>query len=66
MTLLSPGELEEVKQYVLKELPRVLRQDPLFVASIEEMIREHFPGQAEFDHLLAELAAFRSEVTRRL
>ncbi len=51
--MLSVQELDEVKQYVLRELPRVLEQDPHFVKFIEGILIEKFPPREEFSQLLA-------------
>jgi hypothetical protein len=58
---MTPQELEEVKQFVLRELPRVLEQDPQFVVFIEGIVSEKFPRRDEFARLLDELAASRWE-----
>ncbi len=58
---MTPQELEEVKQFVLRELPRVLEQDPQFVVFIEGIVNEKFPRRDEFARLLDELAASRWE-----
>ncbi|MCS7221732.1 MAG: hypothetical protein N0A15_10625 [Anaerolineae bacterium] len=59
--MLSEQELDEIKRYVLRELPRVLEQDPQFVLFIEGIISEKFPRRDEFARLLEEFTSFRQE-----
>jgi hypothetical protein len=63
--MLSAQELEDVKQYVLRELPRVLEQDPQFVVFIEGILSEKFPRRDEFARLLDEFTSFRQETRER-
>ncbi len=59
--MLTVQELDEIKRYVLRELPRVLEQDPQFVLLIEGIISDKFPRRDEFARLLDEFTAFRQE-----
>jgi hypothetical protein len=59
--LLTPQELDDVKDYVLDKLPRVLEQDPRFVLFIEGIVNEKFPRRDEFARLLDEFTSFRKE-----
>jgi hypothetical protein len=59
--MLTVEELDEIKRYVLRELPRVLEQDPQFVVFIEGIVSEKFPRRDEFARLLDELTALRLE-----
>lgn len=59
--MLSTQELDEIKRYVLRELPNILEQDPQFVLFIEGIINEKFPRHDEFTRLLDELTALRLE-----
>jgi len=59
--MLTIQELDEVKHYVLRELPHALEQDPQFVLFIEGIISEKFPRRDEFARLLDELTATRQE-----
>ena len=60
--MLTVQELDEIKHYVLRELPHVLEQDPQFVVFIEGIISEKFPRRDEFARLLDELTATRHEM----
>ena len=53
----TPEELESIKEYVLKELPRVLEEDPQFALMIEGILSEKFPRRDEFTRLLDNLTA---------
>ncbi len=59
--LLSSEELNDVKDYVLENLPRILEQDPQFVLFIEGIVNEKFPRRDEFARLLDEFTSFRKE-----
>ncbi|MDY0096214.1 MAG: hypothetical protein RBT80_26260, partial [Candidatus Vecturithrix sp.] len=59
--MLTPQELYEIKEYVLRELPRVLEQDPKFATFIEGILSEKFPTRDEFARLLNEMREFREE-----
>ena len=63
--MLSPKELEKVKQYVLRELPKILMQDPQFVVIIEDVIKEKFPWRDDFNRLLEELKLLREDTNRQ-
>ncbi|MBN1878065.1 MAG: hypothetical protein JXA33_27835 [Anaerolineae bacterium] len=62
--MLTAQELQEVKEYVLRELPQILEQDPKFVIFIEGIVNEKFPRRDEFARLLDELTALRLESER--
>ena len=62
---MTPQELDEIKQFVLRELPRALEQDPQFVVFVEGIVSEKFPRRDEFARLLDELAASRWENRER-
>lgn len=59
--MLTAQELDEIKRYVLRELPHVLEQDPQFVLLVEGIISEKFPRRDEFARLLDEATATRQE-----
>jgi len=59
--MLTVQELDEMKTYVLHELPHILEQDPRFVLFIEGIINEKFPRRDEFARLLDEFTSFRKE-----
>ena len=45
--LLEPAVLEQVQEYILDQLPRVLEQNPRFVTFIEGIVAEKFPRRDE-------------------
>jgi hypothetical protein len=49
--MLTTEELDEIKRKILRELPRILEQDPQFALVIKGMIREKFPRRDEFARL---------------
>ena len=59
--MFTVSELDDIKAYVLRELPRVLEQDPQFVLFIEGIVTEKFPRRDEFARLLDEFTSFRKE-----
>lgn len=58
-------ELQQVKELVLRDLPKVLEQDPGFAIFIEGLLSEKFPRRDEFARLLDELEASRMENRER-
>lgn len=62
---MTTEELEQVKDMVLRDLPRVLEQDPMFVVFIEGVLSERFPRREEFSALLGELASLRKMMEDR-
>jgi hypothetical protein len=61
----APATLEEIKQYIFRELPRVLEQDPQFVTFIEGIVAEKFPRRDEFARMLDELRQHRQETKQQ-
>lgn len=59
--VLTSQELDDVKDYILEKLPRILEQDPQFVLFIEGIVNEKFPRRDEFARLLDEFTSFRKE-----
>ncbi len=62
-----PGtrNLDKIKQYILRELPRALEQDPQFVVFIEGIVSAKFPRRDEFARLLDEVKQLREDTNRR-
>lgn len=58
---MTTEELETVKRLVLREVPRILEEDPDFALFIEGLLSEKFPRRDEFARLLDELQATRAE-----
>ena len=59
--MLTMLELDEIKHYVLRELPHVLEQDRQFILFVEGIISEKIPRCDEFRRLSDELTATRQE-----
>ncbi|MCX5977830.1 MAG: hypothetical protein NTV33_13690 [Coprothermobacterota bacterium] len=59
--MLTMLELDEIKRYVLRELPHVLEQDRQFILFVEGIISEKIPRCDEFRRLSDELTATRQE-----
>ncbi|MFN8493577.1 MAG: DUF3782 domain-containing protein [Caldilineaceae bacterium] len=53
--------LEELEEFILERLPRVLERDPRFVTFIEGIVAEKFPRRDEFARLLDEIQQHRKE-----
>lgn len=62
---LEERQLEEVKDYILRQLPRVLEEDPRFSLFIEGLLSEKFPRRDEFARLLNEMSSLREEQRQR-
>jgi len=58
---LTREELEQARDFIYRELPRVLEKDPDFVKLVEGIIAEKFPRRDEFARLLDELTTMRHE-----
>ncbi|OQY44301.1 MAG: hypothetical protein B6242_13020 [Anaerolineaceae bacterium 4572_78] len=63
--MITTLELNEIKQYVLRELPRVLEQDPQFITFVNGMLNGRFPNRDEFARLLDEVKLLREDTNRR-
>jgi hypothetical protein len=61
----APTTLEEIKDYIFEQLPRVLEQDPRFVTFIEGIVAEKFPRRDEFARLLDEVQQHRQETRQQ-
>lgn len=59
--MLDEKELKQVRDYVLKILPELLRQEPEIATTIEGMLAHQFPRRDEFARLLDEFTGFRQE-----
>ncbi|MBX3746984.1 MAG: hypothetical protein KF833_16875 [Verrucomicrobiae bacterium] len=58
---LTLEEREEIKRYVIRELPRALVEDRELALVLEGILAEHFPRRDEFARLLDEVQASRRE-----
>ncbi len=59
--MLDEKELKQVREYVIKILPDLLRQDPEVATAIEGILAQQFPRRDEFARLLDEFTGFRRE-----
>ncbi len=63
--MVTKESLEEVKTYILRELPRVLEQDPQFITFVRHIVEEHSPSREEFARLSDTVQDMRSEMHQR-
>lgn len=59
--LLTPEQLEQAKEYIFRQLPKVLAQSPEFVTLVEGIVAEKFPRRDEFARMLDQIEAHRQE-----
>lgn len=59
--MLDETELIQVREYVIKNLPELLRADPAVATTIEGILAQQFPRRDEFARLLDELEQSRYE-----
>ena len=64
--MLKDAELIQVRTYVIKVLPELLRADPEVATTIEGIVAQHFPRRDEFARLLDEMTAARLERQKEL
>lgn len=57
--------IEELEDFILERLPRVLERDPRFVTFIEGIVAERYPRRDEFAALVNELREHRKETAER-
>ncbi|MEZ4732530.1 MAG: hypothetical protein R3E79_35955 [Caldilineaceae bacterium] len=63
--MLDATELKQVRDYVIKILPELLRSEPEIATTIEGILAEHFPRRDEFARLLDEVQQSRYEMNQR-
>jgi DNA anti-recombination protein RmuC len=63
--MLEEKDFAEIRDYVIRILPELLRQEPEVAATIEGILAEHFPRRDEFARLLDELAKLREDTNRQ-
>jgi hypothetical protein len=63
--MLDEKELTQVRDYVIKILPELLRSEPEIATPIEGILAQHFPRRDEFARLLEEIREFRQETNQR-
>jgi len=63
---LGQKTIQEIEDYILRELPRVLEEDARFVLFLEGLISEKFPRRDEFSQMLAEMRQTREEINREM
>jgi len=59
--MIEENDFPKIRDYVIKILPEILRQEPEIATVIEGILAEQFPRRDEFARLLAELAEHRQE-----
>ncbi|MBS1252840.1 MAG: hypothetical protein MAG451_01882 [Anaerolineales bacterium] len=64
--MLDKQELHQVRDYVVRTLPDLLREDPEIATTIEGILAQHFPRRDEFARLLDELQLLREQMEQRL
>ena len=57
--MLDTKELDQVRDYVIKILPELLRSEPEIATTIEGILAQQFPRRDEFARLLDEVQASR-------
>lgn len=63
--MLDEKDLKQIRDYVVRILPELLREEPEIATTIEGILAEHFPRRDEFARLLDELTLLREEMERR-
>ena len=63
--MLDTKDLEQVRKYVIKMLPELIRTDPEIATTIEGILAEHFPRRDEFGLMMDELRQSRKENKER-
>jgi len=63
--MLSQADLIQVRNYVIRILPEILRQEPEVSMTIEGILAQQFPRRDEFARLLDEIALLREDTNRR-
>lgn len=63
--MLDQAELVQVREYVIKILPELLRTEPEIGTTIEGILAQHFPRRDELARMLDEVRDFRSETNQR-
>lgn len=64
--MLDEQELRQIRDYVIRVLPDLLREEPEIATTIEGILAQHFPRRDEFTRLLDELKLLREQMERRL
>jgi len=63
--MLSQADLIQVRNYVIRILPEILRQEPEVSMTIEGILAQQFPRRDEFARLLDEIALLREDTNQR-
>ncbi len=59
--MIEEKDFPKIRDYVIKILPEILRQEPEIVTTIEGILAEQFPRRDEFARMLDELTQHRQE-----
>lgn len=63
--MLDEQELSQIRDYVIRILPELLREEPEIATTIEGILAQHFPRRDEFARLLDEVQLLREQTERR-
>lgn len=63
---LDEKDLVQIRNYVIRILPELLREEPEIATTIEGILAQQFPRRDEFARLLDELTLLREEMEQRL
>lgn len=58
-------ELLQIREYIIRILPDLLRKEPEIATTIEGILAQHFPRRDEFARLLDAFQSLREEMERR-
>ncbi len=64
--VLDEKDLVQIRNYVIRILPELLREEPEIATTIEGILAQQFPRRDEFARLLDELTLLREEMEQRL
>ncbi|MCP4358736.1 MAG: hypothetical protein GY796_12020 [Chloroflexi bacterium] len=59
--MLAENEFKQIRDYIIKILPDIIRQEPEVATTIEGILAEHFPRRDELAQMLAEVREHRQE-----
>jgi len=64
--VLDEKDLVQIRNYVIRILPELLREEPEIATTIEGILAQQFPRRDEFARLLDELTLLREEMEQSL
>ncbi|MCS7221657.1 MAG: hypothetical protein N0A15_10225 [Anaerolineae bacterium] len=63
--MLDEQELNQIRDYIIRVLPELLRKEPEIAVTIEGMLAQHFPRRDEFARMLDELRLLRERMDQQ-